>query len=106
MASAGYIFVSLESLKLQQQADLFRCASDIVAPPGAALAFLALCPEKTNVLELVPAGNPNPCFYRLSRIRRLQHTVLFSGSKDRPPVWDLNPNNSDWPSESQIVDFL
>ena len=106
MASAGYIFVSLESLKLQQQADLFRCASDIVAPHGAALAFLALCPEKTNVLELVPAGYPNPCFYRLSRIRRLQHTVLFSGSKDRPPVWDLNPNNSDWPSESQIIDFL
>ena len=106
MASAGYIFVSLESLKLQQQADLFRCASDIVAPHGAALAFLALCPEKTNVLELVPAGYPNPCFYRLSRIRRLQHTVLFSGSKERPPVWDLNPDNSDWPSESQIVDFL
>lgn len=103
---SGFQTISLENLGLKDQAALISRASEILAPHGAALAWLALAPESCWVTELVPAGYPNPCFYRLSRIRKLHHTILFSEDVQAAPRWDLHPSDSHFPREEIIRNSL
>jgi hypothetical protein len=52
----GYQSVRMETLSLAEQLALFRDAESIIAPTGAALAFLHLCQPGTKLLILMPTG--------------------------------------------------
>lgn len=106
LGRAGFQLISPEHLSLKDQVALISAAPEILAPHGAALAWLALAPPGCRVIELVPAGYPNPCFYRLSRICKLPHVILFSGKIGTTSVWDLNPSDSTFPEDDLMGKYL
>jgi capsular polysaccharide biosynthesis protein len=106
LGRAGFQLISLEHLNLKDQVALISAAPEILAPHGAALAWLALAPAGCRVIELVPAGYPNPCFFRLSRICGLHHTILFPPCETEVPAWDLDPDAFELSDDNSILSFL
>lgn len=62
----GFEAVKMDNNTLQQQADIFFQAEAIVAPHGAALTNLLFIQPGTKVIELMPDGYVNNCFYVLA----------------------------------------
>ena len=62
----GFESVKMDNNTLQQQANLFYHAEAIVAPHGAALTNLLFIQPGTKVIELIPDGYVNNCFYVLA----------------------------------------
>lgn len=62
----GFEPVKMDHNTLQQQANLFCQAEAIVAPHGAALTNLLFIQPGTKVIEFIPYGYVNNCFYVLA----------------------------------------
>lgn len=58
------------------QVALFRDASWILAPHGAALTLLFCCQPKANILELMPGLSERNCFRVIAKAFDLNHTRL------------------------------
>lgn len=61
----GFRAVDPGTLSVAEQIELFRTASVIVSPHGAALANLVFVSSGAAVLELFPPDYINPCYYGL-----------------------------------------
>lgn len=62
----GFERITMDGKSLQQQVKLFSQAEAIVAPHGAALTNLLFVQPETTVIELLPYGYVNNCFYTLA----------------------------------------
>jgi len=70
----GFVAIQPERLSLREQIGLFRGASHIVAPHGAALTNLLHGQGGSSVLELFQEGHGvRPDFFQLARINGLQY---------------------------------
>jgi len=66
LAARGFEFVDPAALSVAEQIRTFAEASVIVASHGAALANLVFASPGATVVELFPAGNPVPDYWKLS----------------------------------------
>ncbi|MGB5969408.1 MAG: glycosyltransferase family 61 protein [Spirulinaceae cyanobacterium] len=63
LASYGFQPVTMESKTIKEQAEIFAQAEAIIAPHGAALTNLLFIQPGTKVIELLPYGYTNNCYY-------------------------------------------
>ncbi|WP_088888793.1 tetratricopeptide repeat protein [Leptolyngbya ohadii] len=73
----GFVSLTLDSLSVSQQADLFAHARVIVAPHGSSLTNLVFCSPGTSVIELTSPHYRRHYFWRISRLLNLTHYVIF-----------------------------
>lgn len=66
LARHGFESVSMDGRSLLEQVRLFSQAEAVVAPHGAALTNLLFITPGTKVIELMPHGYVNTCFYVLT----------------------------------------
>ena len=69
----GFVSVELETLTVQEQANLFSQAEVIIAPHGAGLTNLVFCQPHTVVIELVSPHYLRPYYWQISQQLGLQH---------------------------------
>jgi capsular polysaccharide biosynthesis protein len=62
----GFEPIEMDNKTVQQQAELFSQAEAIVAPHGAALTNLLFVQAGVKVIELIPYGYTNNCFYAMA----------------------------------------
>lgn len=62
----GFESVSMDNKTIQEQAEIFSGAEAIIAPHGAALTNLLFIKPRTKVIELLPWGYVNNCFYAIA----------------------------------------
>lgn len=72
----GFTEVSMDNLSVNEQAELFNKAEAIVSPHGAALTNLLFVEEKTKVIELLPYGYTNNCFFVLANYAKAEYFYL------------------------------
>ena len=75
----GYGFESyvLEDMSFYDQVRLFHSANAVVAPHGAGLANI-LFSGHIKVLDIYPHGEPNTCFFFLSRALKQDYSYILS----------------------------
>ncbi len=66
LESYGFASVLMDDKTVQEQADIFFQAEAIVAAHGAALTNLLFIQAKTKVIEIIPYGYVNNCFYAMA----------------------------------------
>lgn len=96
--SHGFTPVTLESLSLAEQVNLFAHARAIVAPHGSGLTNLVVCPPKTQVIELVSPHYIRPYYWVMSQQLGLNHYFLKGQAFDCQPLRELmylNPLTED-----------
>jgi tetratricopeptide (TPR) repeat protein len=69
----GFVSIELETLTVQEQADLFSQAEVIIAPHGAGLTNLVFCQRNTVVVELVSPHYIRPYYWLISQQLGLKH---------------------------------
>ncbi|WP_139295225.1 glycosyltransferase family 61 protein, partial [Planktothrix tepida] len=69
----GFVSIELETLTVQEQADLFSQAEVIIAPHGAGLTNLVFCQANTVVVELVSPHYIRPYYWLISQQLGLKH---------------------------------
>jgi hypothetical protein len=62
----GFTAISMDGKTLQEQVKIFSSAEAVVAPHGAALTNLLFIKPETKIIELIPHGFVNNCFYVLT----------------------------------------
>lgn len=72
----GFERVTMDDKTLQQQIEIFSQAEAIVAPHGAALTNLLFVQPGTTVIELIPYGYVNNCFYVLASYAEADYFYL------------------------------
>jgi hypothetical protein len=72
----GFEIVTMNQRSLAQQAALFAQAEAVIAPHGAALTNLLFVKPYTKVIELIPQGYANNCFYVLANYGQAQYSYL------------------------------
>lgn len=72
----GFETVAMDDKTLQDQIHLFANAEAIVAPHGAALTNLLFIRPGTKVIELIPDGYVNNCFYALANYGNAEYYYL------------------------------
>lgn len=82
----GYSVVQLSTMAVGEQIALFAGADRIVAPHGAGLANILVCPAGASVLELTMDADPNPCFENLASSLGLRWSRIL-GPTDAGPDW-------------------
>ncbi len=82
LAKHGFQSVSMDGLTIQAQADLFAQAEFIVAPHGAALTNLLFATPGTRVIEMIPFGYINHCFYVLANYAGAEYFYLEGKETD------------------------
>ncbi|WP_158442059.1 MULTISPECIES: tetratricopeptide repeat protein [Planktothrix] len=73
LSSWGFVSVDLETLTVQEQANLFSQVEVIIAPHGAGLTNLVFCQPHTVVIELVSPHYLRPYYWQISQQLGLQH---------------------------------
>lgn len=76
MIEHGYTIIDCANETVSNQIRLFRNATHIVAPHGAALTNIAWCKPNTNVLDLMPCTHMNPCFFDLAAQGELNYSIF------------------------------
>lgn len=76
LAAHGFVTVTLESLPLQIQVDLFRSARVVVGLHGAGLTNVLFCAPGARVVEILPDAWPNPCFAHLAAVAGLTYDAV------------------------------
>lgn len=66
LRDAGFERVVMEDLSFRDQAELMRQTAVVMAPHGAGLTNMMLCPPGTQVVEIADLSFPNPNFYALA----------------------------------------
>lgn len=82
----GFEFVTMDGKTLQQQVELFSQAEAVVAPHGAALTNLLFVQPGTTVIELIPYGYVNNCFYVLASYADTRYFYLQGEKLEQPGV--------------------
>lgn len=72
----GFTAISMDGKTLQEQVKIFSSAEAIVAPHGAALTNLLFIQPGTTVIELIPHGFVNNCFYVLANYGKAHYAYL------------------------------
>ncbi len=73
----GFQTVLLESLSVQQQANLLAQAEAVIAPHGGGLTNLLFCPPGTKVIELFPPDFVYPCYWLVANLVQLEYYYLL-----------------------------
>jgi hypothetical protein len=73
LARRGFETIDPGHLSIAQQINLFRNATAIVAPHGAALTNIGFCEPGTIIYELMPVDYANACFNRIAQLTELQY---------------------------------
>jgi len=84
----GFKAVAMDDKTIQEQADLFSQAEVIVAAHGAALTNLLFISPDTKVIELMPYGYVNNCFYVLASHGKADYFCLQSEKPGYSPEGD------------------
>ncbi len=72
----GFEPVVMDNKTVQEQAEIFAQAEAIVAPHGAALTNLLFIQPGVKVIELIPYGYLNNCFYALASYGEAEYFYL------------------------------
>jgi hypothetical protein len=72
----NFEIIEAENLSWREQADLFACASVIVAPHGAALANIVFCQPGTRIVEISTRPGYRDWFWQLAAVAGLSYEVL------------------------------
>lgn len=72
----GFTAISMDGKTLQEQVKIFSSSEAIVAPHGAALTNLLFIQPKTKIIELIPHGFVNSCFYVLTNYGQSDYFYL------------------------------
>lgn len=72
----GFKAVAMDGKSIAQQAALFAGAEIVVAPHGAALTNLLFAQPSMKVIELIPNGYTNNCFYALANYAEARYGYL------------------------------
>jgi hypothetical protein len=95
----GFAIVSPELMTLAEQISLFKGASTVVGPLGAALTNTVFCPRGATIVALTPQSFPDTFFWFLSQHRgHYYHEVRgpdVSGTPDAPQSWNAGFTISD-----------
>ncbi len=82
----GFELVTMDGKTLQQQVELFSQAEAIVAPHGAALTNLLFVQPGATVIELIPYGYVNNCFYVLASYADADYFYLQGERIEQPGI--------------------
>lgn len=77
----GFELLLCENHSIAEQAEIFASAEAVVGPHGAGLTNIVFCQPGTVVLELFNA-HIAPCFWTISELIGLRHSILFCGFID------------------------
>jgi hypothetical protein len=69
-------WVIFDVLSIEDTATLFSKAAKIIAPHGAGLTNMIFAPKGTEILEFMPASDPNLCYWHLSEMLGHSYTML------------------------------
>jgi hypothetical protein len=72
----GFAVVEMDNKTVQEQAEIFFQAEAIVAPHGAALTNLLFIQPGVKVIELIPYGYVNNCFYVMGSYGEAEYFYL------------------------------
>ena len=78
LKSLGFEIVTLEQMKVSDQAQLFQSAAVVVGPHGAGLTNWVFCEPHTKVLEIMHPQAINLMFWTIASHRDLDYYYLFS----------------------------
>ena len=78
----------MDGKTIKEQANLFAQAEAIVAAHGAALTNLLFVQPGTKVIELMPQGYINNCFYTMSSYAEADYFCLQSEEIEHPESLD------------------
>jgi tetratricopeptide (TPR) repeat protein/capsular polysaccharide biosynthesis protein len=93
LESVGVVSVTLESLSVREQAELFFHSKTIVAPHGSGLTNLVFCQPGTSVIELFSPNYVRTDYWIVSQRLGLQHYYIKGESFECEFVQRLmNPN--------------
>lgn len=90
LAARGFTFVEDKPRSLVDQIGIFRNATVIVAPHGAALTNLLWCEEGTQVIELFGENYQPPYYRNLSAFRSLDYHKLGQDTVDEGHWSEVN----------------
>ena len=76
----GFQTVMLESLSVQQQANLLAEAEAVIAPHGGGLTNLVFCQPGTKVIELFPPDFVYPCYWLVANLVELEYYYLLGST--------------------------
>ncbi len=76
LAYYGFQSVTMEGKAIEEQAKIFAQAEAIIAPHGAALTNLLFIQPETKVIELLPYGYTNNCYYAMTNYGGGQYFYL------------------------------
>jgi tetratricopeptide (TPR) repeat protein/capsular polysaccharide biosynthesis protein len=82
LRSYGFVSVSLETLTVQQQVQLFAHCEVIVAPHGSGLTNLAFCSPGTQVVECFSPRYLRTDYWMISQYLGLKHYYLVGDTCD------------------------
>ena len=102
----GFTCVSLDGLSVAAQAQVVREAETIVAPHGAAMANLAFADPGVNVIEFVPANNPQPLFWHLAEQVGAHYRMLVGVEPALPREHRIWMNDADLVVDVGALDRL
>lgn len=75
----GFEPVVLSGLSLAEQARLFSRAEIVVAPHGAGNANMLFAPPGATLIEVVPAAEPQICYWMLTKLNGQRYGRLLDG---------------------------
>lgn len=78
----GFESLTLSSMPVAEQSELFHSADVIVAPHGAGLANIVFCKPETKIVEIFAPKHINPCYWFLSNCMSLDYYCIF-GEMDK-----------------------
>jgi hypothetical protein len=79
----GFASVLMDDKTVQEQAEIFSQAEAIVAAHGAALTNLLFIQARTKVIEIIPYGYVNNCFYAMTSHGEADYFYLQSEKTDQ-----------------------
>lgn len=87
----GFVSIVPPEYTVMEQIQLFRNASVIVAPHGAALANLIFCQPGTRIIEVFNPQYVNLIYFRIAQHRELKYSYCLCSGSDYPPPVDPFP---------------
>ncbi|KZC00211.1 hypothetical protein AU375_03606 [Methylobacterium radiotolerans] len=97
---SGFSVIRPHLLPFEDQVRMFRAASVVAGPMGAALSSIVFCQPKTHIIMLDP-GTHDMFFYDLSRLKHQRFSWIFASPLVRSSVEALH---SPWTMNVQLVD--
>jgi hypothetical protein len=92
LQARGFLVVDPARMSLWEQIALFKGATMVVGPLGAALTNIAFCPEGTRVVALTSQSFPDTFFWFIAQHRGLTYEEVrgsdVGGQADGAQAWD------------------